>query len=141
MIFPDWLEVYGDPEYRGSCPTESAEQITFFNVLRSKGFDTAIHIRNEGRRSYQQVSKQKAEGMVPGAADIIIPGCPAFVLELKRQDHTKSHWQPGQIEYLERCKKDGAFVALALGYKGALEALEAWSQSKSVKPVGRYQVS
>lgn len=130
MKIPDWLPVYGDMDYRNKkCPTETAEQITFFNVLRREYPEIgkiALHIRNEGKRTVQQVIRQKAEGMVSGASDIIIPGCPAFVCELKRADHTQSKWQNGQIEYLEACKNNGAFVCVALGHKAALEALKAW---------------
>jgi len=132
MKFSNWLKVYGDKTYRNKkCPPESSEQITFFNVLRREYPELgaiAIHPRNEGKRSIQQTQKQKAEGMTPGASDIIIPGNPTFVCELKRQDHTMSKWQPNQIEYLENCKNNGAFVCVALGYKAALEALEQWKK-------------
>ena len=65
---------------------------------------------------------EKAEGMVKGASDIIIPGGPAFVCELKRRDHTKSVWQDGQQEYLYAAQRAGAFVCIALGHKAAREA-------------------
>ena len=60
--------------------------------------------------------------MVKGASDIIIPGGPAFVCELKRRDHTQSKWQDGQQEYLDAAQRAGAFVCIALGYKAAEEA-------------------
>ena len=130
MKIPDWLPVYGDMDYRNKkCPTETAEQVTFFNVLRREYPELgkiALHIRNEGKRTVQQAMRQKAEGMVTGASDIVIPGYPAFVCELKRADHTQSRWQDGQIEYLESCKNNGAFVCVAFGYKAALEALKEW---------------
>jgi hypothetical protein len=130
MKFPISIKVYGDQKYRNKkCPPESSEQITFFNVLRREYPDLgaiAIHPRNEGKRSIQQTQRQKAEGMTPGASDIVIPGCPTFVCEMKRQDHTLCKWEPGQIAYLEQCQKNGAFVCVALGYKAALEALEQW---------------
>ena len=69
--------------------------------------------------------------MTEGASDVIIPGCPAFVCELKRQDHTKSKWQKGQLDYLENCQKNGAFVCVAFGYKAALEAIEEWKKELS----------
>ena len=128
MKIPEWLPVFGDMSYRGKCPTESAEQITFFNQIRRLE-PTAIHPRNEGKRHYKQVAKEKAEGMTPGASDIIIPGCPTFVCELKRQDHTKSRWQPDQIEYLKLAKKNGAFVCVAFGWAAAMEAYQEWKKS------------
>jgi len=126
---PEWLTIYGDTNYRGDCPPESSEQITFFSALRQTYRDVgriALHPRNEGDRFHQQTARHKAEGMTPGAADIIIPGCPTFVCEMKRRDHTKSTWQPGQIEYLEAAHKSGAFVCVALGWEAALEAVDVW---------------
>jgi len=128
--FPSWLNVYGDIAYRNkSCPSETVEQITFFNTLRRDYPDfgrIALHPRNEGKRTYQQTARQKAEGMAEGASDIVIPGSPTFVCELKRQDHTLCRWQKGQIEFLETAKDKGAFVCAALGYESALEAFKEW---------------
>ena len=86
----------------------------------------ALHIRNEGKRTYGQTRWQQAEGMTSGAADIIIPGSTTFVCELKRRDHTKSKFQKGQLEYLESCQNQGAFVCVALGWEGAWEAFRHW---------------
>lgn len=130
MKLPDWLPCYGDIKYRGQCPSESAEQITFFNRLRSV-YPTsygllAVHPRNEGKRTHAQVWRHKAEGMAPGASDIIIPGAPAFVCEMKRQNHTLSKWEPGQLEYLKAAEQHGAFVCVALGWEGAWQAFLDW---------------
>ena len=123
------IKIYGDVKYRNKkCPPESTEQVTLFGWLRLNGYSTAVHPRNEGKRSYGQVNRQKAEGMTPGASDIIIPGNPAFVCELKRKDHTLSRWEPDQIDYLLQCQKDGAFVCVALGHQAAIEAVKAWKK-------------
>ena len=130
MKFESWLPVYGDQSYRGDCPTESNEQVTLFARMRKRWPDTigrvAIHPRNEGKRTPGQVWHQKAEGMTDGASDVIIPGCPAFVLELKRRDHTASTWQKGQVEYLKAAHDMGAFVCVALGADAAIEAIECY---------------
>lgn len=130
MKWPEWLKVYGDQSYRGDCPTESNEQVTLFARIRKRWPDTigrvAIHPRNEGKRTPGQVWHQKAEGMTDGASDVIIPGCPAFVLELKRRDHTASTWQKGQVEYLKAAHDMGAFVCVALGADAAIEAIECY---------------
>lgn len=130
MKFEPWLKVYGDASYRGDCPKETAEQITFFNKLRRAYPDSlgliAIHPRNEGKKSHAAVMKEKAEGMTKGASDIIIPGCPAFVCELKRRDHTLSGWETGQREYLKAAQDNGAFVCVALGWEAAWQALQDW---------------
>lgn len=130
MKFPKWLNVVGQQDYRGECPPELAEQITFFQWLRMQHPNLhriAIHPRNEGKRTYQQARRQRLEGALnTGASDIIIPGNPAFVVEMKRRDHTKSRWEKGQLEYLEAAQKAGAFVCVALGADAAIEALECY---------------
>lgn len=134
MIFPDWLPIYGDRSFRGECPLESAEQATFFQQLRKAYPDSygllALHPKNEGKRSgaqFQQLARDKALGLSPGAADIVIPGSPTLILEVKRRDHTKSSWQAGQLPYLEAAMKAGCFVGVALGWEAAWEAFKEWS--------------
>ena len=109
--------VYGDTSFRGDCPSESAEQITFFNRLRREYPTTwgalAIHPRNEGLKragQFSSVQKHAAEGMTKGAADIIIPARIALVCEMKRQDHTQSAWQPSQVEFLTAAHNAGCFA-------------------------------
>jgi hypothetical protein len=134
MKFQHDIPVYGDKAYRGDCPPESAEQVTFFARLRREHPDTwgalAIHPRNEGKRTHYQTAQQKAQGMTPGAADIVIPASPAFVCELKRRDHTKSAWQDGQVEYLLAAQQAGAFVCVALGCDAATEAFNDWMKEQ-----------
>lgn len=130
MKFSKEIAVFGDMNFRGPCPSESVEQVTFFARLRRRWPDTygllALHPRNEGVRHYAQVQIEKSEGMVAGAADIVVPGNPAFVCELKRRDHTKSKWQDGQQEYLLAAQQVGAFACVALGCDAAMEAFELW---------------
>ena len=127
--------VYGDTSFRGDCPRESAEQITFFNRLRREYPTTwgalAIHPRNEGLKragQFSSVQKHAAEGMTKGAADIILPARVAFVCEMKRRDHTKSEWQPSQVEFLTAAHNAGCFACVAFGYAAAWEAFEAWKK-------------
>lgn len=125
--------VFGDPSFRGKCPTEALEQVTFFARLRREYPATwgtlAIHPRNEGLKTngqFASVQRHAAEGMTKGAADIIIPGCPALVCEMKRRDHTQSAWQEGQVEYLTAAHEAGAFACVALGHEAAWKAVQAW---------------
>lgn len=125
--------VYGDASFRGKCPREDVEQVTFFNRLRQRHPETwgilGLHPRNEGmkqRGQFSSVQKHAAEGMTKGASDIIIPGCPAFVGEIKRRDHMQSAWQDGQVEYLTAAHQAGAFACVALGCDAAWEAFEEW---------------
>ena len=132
MKFHSDIQVFGDIDFRGECPSESAEAVTFFAKLRREHPATygliATHIRNEGLRTFYQATRQKSEGMTKGAPDIIIPASPAFVCELKRQDHTKS-------KYLLEAQKQGAFVCVALGYVGAYTAFNLWNDKKSLHVV------
>lgn len=133
MIFPSHIPVYGDQSFRGDCPKENVEQMSFFNQIRRVYPDTfgaiAIHPRNEGLLSkgqFSSVAKHKAEGMTKGAPDCVVPGNPAFLCEIKRTNHMLSHWQEGQIEYLAAAQKLGAFVCVALGAKAAWVAFEEY---------------
>jgi len=135
MKLPHNIKVYGDTTWRGVCPTESVEQKMFFKHLRSQYPKTygliAIHPRNEGNRMHAQTTSHRAQGMTTGAADIIIPGNPSFVCEMKRRDHKKSVLQDTQIEYLTACQDAGAFVCVALGYENAWAAFNDWRQVNS----------
>lgn len=128
--------VYGDLNFRGKCPREDVEQVTFFNRLRSAYPETwgrlALHPRNEGLKTgghIRAVARHRAEGMTPGSSDIIIPGHPAFVCEMKRRDPTQSAWQDGQIEYLVAAQNAGCFACVAFGADAAWQALLDWNAS------------
>jgi hypothetical protein len=127
MKFPPWLTVYGDQSYRGRCPVETSEQISLFAWLDWNHKDLAeitLHPKIEGKRTWQQVQAEKKMGGInKGASDIIIPGGPSLVLELKRKDHTQSSWRAGQKEYLLGAKNNGAIVCVALGFEAATEAI------------------
>lgn len=131
MIIPPEIQVWGDPSYRGKCATENADQVTLFAFIRRQWPKTfgriAFHPRNEGVRTMGQAHWQKAEGMTEGTVDLIIPTRNPLVMELKRKDHTKSKWQPGQIEYLQTAQSMGAYACLALGYEAAIEAVKYWA--------------
>lgn len=130
------VKVYGDTSFRGDCPKETSEQVTFFGRLRRLYPDTwgrlAIHPRNEGKRTHQQTIRAKAEGMTTGTSDIVIPGSPSFVCELKRKDHTLCSFGAGQIEYLETAQSAGCFTCVALGVDAAWGAFEEWVKSQNL---------
>jgi len=133
MKFHPSIPVYGDLTFRGKCPAEHVEQASFFNKLRREYPDSygliAIHPRNEGMLSggqHQAMIRHKAEGMSKGASDIVVPGSPSFICELKRANHTLSSWQDGQQEYLLACQAAGAFACVALGAGAAWQAFGVW---------------
>ena len=130
MYLPNDIKIYGNTEYRGACPKEALEQVTFFARLRRQYPDTlgliGVHVRNEGKRNLLQAAKEKSEGMTTGAADIIIPGAPTFICELKRRDHTTSSISDAQLAFLRASQAAGSFVCIALGVDAAWEALHAY---------------
>lgn len=130
MKLPSWLPSYGDTAYRGDCPKEDAELITAINWIRreypaSLGLLT-VHIENEGKRTMAQAQMAKAKGLLAGAVDILILTTPPMALEMKRQDHTQSRWQKGQLEFLEAAHKHGAFVGVCFGAEGFKQAIRTY---------------
>ena len=123
------LVVYGDPDWRGKCPLEAAEAVSFFCQLRAEFPElakVATHIRNEGKRTKRQGYQHQQEGMNTGASDVIIPVCPPIVMEMKRRDHTLSSISKEQVDYLVAAASGGAFSGVALGAAGAMEMVRTW---------------
>lgn len=134
MKFPAWLEIYGKTCYRGPCPLEHEEQALFFDYVRLKHPNTygrlALHPANEGKRSFGQARFANRQGMTPGASDIIIPGNPAFVCEIKRRDHTKSSWTAGQVDYLRMAVYLDCWTCVALGGNAAIDCFNDYLHRK-----------
>jgi hypothetical protein len=131
---PQHIPIFGDHSFRGDCPAETAEQISFLSLLRAEFpniAEIAVHIRNEGRRTKLQGHQQKQEGMNTGASDMMIPCCPPILIELKKRDHTKSSTSSEQIKYLVNSQSHGAFACYALGAIGAIEAVREWHRIHS----------
>lgn len=127
-------KIYGEKK-KGKHPSESLEMTTFFNKLRQEYPDTlaliAVHIRNEGKKTYQQISKEKLHGgFIKGASDIIIPGSPSFVCEMKSMN-ASSLISDEQKIYLNAVAVAGSFSCVAYGYEAAWEALEQWLNLQS----------
>ena len=128
-LIPESIRIYGAP-IKGCKVPESAHMITFFNTLRREYPEHAkccLHIRNEGKRTRQQIEKEKAEGFITGAADIILVGNPSFVCEMKSQSPSAKISQE-QIDFLLSAQSLGAFSCIALGHKAAIEAFNDWQK-------------
>jgi hypothetical protein len=125
------VPVYGDTTFRGKCPLEVAEQKTLVNKIRREYPDSwgkiCTHIKNEGKKSVQQIRRDKAEGMVKGASDIVIGG---FYCELKRKNHMLCKVSDEQLEYLTVINQLGYFGCIALGYEAAMEAFEEYINAR-----------
>lgn len=137
MRFNKDIPVFGDVTFRGDCHKEDIEQIDFYSWLKEHHqiyHMLMIHPKSEGKRNVRQVNYESRTGGIPtGASDLIIPGNPCFVVELKRRDHTKSKWQKQQQPYLLAAKEAGCFVGVALGFEGAKEAFNLWLTQKDEK--------
>ena len=122
------IPTYGTPT-TGPCPSEKVEMASFFNRLRRDHPQLgaiALHIRNEGKRTAMQHQSMVGEGgFVKGASDVVIPGVPTFVMEMKSRAKT-ARVSKEQTAYLEAAAANGAFACVALGAVGAWEAFEAW---------------
>ena len=140
MRIPKDLYVYGDRNFHGRCALEKHEAKTFFALLRLKHPSLgliAVHVRNEGKRPGWQANQFKREGLVTGTSDIIIPGNPSFVCELKRRDHKQSELTEAQVDYLHAAKANGSFVCIALGADAAMEAVGKWIQLSHKLELGK----
>lgn len=133
MKIPDEIRVYGDQLYRGSCPTEQMEHITFFAQLRAQLPELgaiALHPANEGKRHLHRYRHDVLMGLSVGAADIVIPGAPTFICELKRRDQMKSKLSETQINWLLSAQEQGAFVCVALGWEAAMQAVQDYRSNQ-----------
>jgi len=128
------IALYGNQKFRDKkCPRETVEQCTFVNAIRAQYPDSygliLIHPENEKKLvngQFSAVSKSRAMGMSKGSSDIIIPGNPSFVCEIKRADRTLSDISQEQLDYLYAAKEAGSFVCIALGHEAAMNAFNDW---------------
>ena len=119
--------VYGDTSFRGECHKEDAIVQTIVNQCRKRYPNVLFtHINNEGKRTKAQIDFDKSMGLMNGVSDLVFFGNPTGLLEVKRQDHTKSHWQPNQEELLLKAQSNGCFVGVCLGWEGGMQFIEEW---------------
>lgn len=128
MKTPEWLPVFGDLPKSKDNPHEDYVLSSLIARIRKDYPSTyglvAFHVKNEGKRTTQQIKIDKVKGLTKGVSDLIIIGNPTLCLELKRDNSCS--FEDGQLEFLEQAQKQGAFSCLAIGYQGALEALKHW---------------
>lgn len=122
---------YYGGEFKGKCPLEKVEQISVVNKIRQEYPETwgrlLVHVRNEDEAaSAQAMRRRKLEGLVTGASDLQIPGCPSFVCEMKRCDPAKSSISDDQLTYLTAAQAAGAYACIAFGAIAAWEAFQHW---------------
>lgn len=131
MRLPKTIKIYGDTSFRDpQCRRESSEQKDAFGRLKENYpvlYRLAVHPKNEGERTgWQSTADQQQGALNKGASDIIIPGNPSFVCEIKRKDHTQSKITKDQITYLETAQSMGSFACIALGADAVIAAIDDW---------------
>lgn len=122
---PPTIPIYGDTSFRGRCPLEDSETASFVQWVKyqyPEYENITTHVKNEGKRGHWAARNDKSMGLTQGFADVIIASTPAFALEMKRQDHTKSKIGDGQIEHLLNVIHHGGFACFALNFDGAKQA-------------------
>ena len=128
MKIPPSIKIYGE-SVKGCKVTEANHMTTFFNTLRLKHPEyaaIALHIRNEGKRTHSQISREKAQGgFVTGCADIIVPGNPSLVIEMKSRSKS-AKISPEQIAYLLNAQELGSVCCITLGHEAAMDAFNDW---------------
>lgn len=117
----DSVRIY-DSGFRGQCPPEYIEQIDAMSWIRfeyPQYSSLCFHPINEGEISVQYRQKLIKCGLTAGIADmvILIPagGYPYAVIEIKRQDRTRSRLSEAQRLHLNAAAELGAFAAVAYG--------------------------
>lgn len=126
------IRYYGDLSYRANKKEDEAEeQKTIVNQVRRRYPDLVFtSVKNEGKRTFNQISRDKAMGLTAGVSDLVFFGSPTLCLEVKQKDHTQARWQPGQQEFLLAAEKQGCFACVCFGWEAGMQAIEDWLRIK-----------
>lgn len=111
-----------DSGYRGDCPKEETDQISYGLWMQHRFPDVLwFHVPNEtGTRSGPQfVEKRRRMGVRSGVSDNVILthgiNHKCALIELKRRDKTKSKVSKSQTDVLEEAIVECHFGAIAYG--------------------------
>lgn len=121
-------------DFRGDCPKERIEQVNFISWARHNYPDViCFHPVNEGDVPVQKRAALKQEGLLVGASDLVIlhraKSYPFAVIEMKRQDPTKSKLSDDQVKFLVGARQQGAYCAVAYGFESAKSAFLSFINS------------
>lgn len=119
------IKVFGELT-KGNCPLEDTVCQTLINQQR-KHFPSIMmfHIKNEGKRTAQQMQKEQSIGFIKGASDYCLVGQPMGFLEVKRANYSHKV-KPEQERFLLQAQEKGAIVGVALGSQGCVDFLKYW---------------
>lgn len=113
------IRIY-DPNYRGECRQEWAEQIdcmSWLEVNHPDRFPLCFHTPNEVKANAQYMQKRRKMGVKAGISDIIDLGAVRGLFELKRLDRSQSTVSKDQREFLLAGANSGAFAAICYGFE------------------------
>ena len=118
-ITPENYHVF-DSGFRGPCNYEDDDAASFFMWVSYHYPEMNIfHVTNEFKCTKLQGEILNRKGRKKGVSDYLIltpfRGYGFAVIEAKRRDRTKSKWQEGQREFLNKCASDGGFAAVCYG--------------------------
>lgn len=123
--------VFGDENFKGTCPKENLASQTLVNQTKLRYPNTVfMHVKNEGKRTRQQMDFDNTMGFRKGASDYLFIGYPMMALEIKQENHRNSTIDTEQIRFLEDVIKSGGIGAVALGGKASVEAMEYFQQAQ-----------
>src|SRR5699024_7842307 len=127
MIINSNIRVYGDINYRGDCAREDSEVQTIVNQVRKRYPHILFtHIKNEDKRTKAQMDFDKSMGLLNGVSDLVFFGNPTLLLKVKSSDTTSCKWQHNHEQFLTAASSQGCFSCVALGWEGAMQAVEDW---------------
>lgn len=113
------IRIY-DPNYRGECRQEWADQIdcmSWLEVNHPDRFPLCFHTPNEVKASAQYMQKRQKMGVKPGVADIIDMGVVRGAFELKRLDKSICAVSKAQRDFLKAVDESGGFAAICYGFE------------------------
>lgn len=124
------VKIY-DSGYRGICPVEDADQINFTSwfYYQYPHYSTLyFHVVNENTMPVQGRVKAKKKGLKAGVSDIFVMikrgVYSGLVIELKRQDKTKSRVSIEQQCFLEEMDEQGFYCAVCYGFEQAKKCVQ-----------------
>lgn len=111
-----------------TCFKEDVEAINFYSLITYNVPDLLIfHVPNERKASVQAQMRLNNAGVKSGVSDYIIlqpaGGYNFAVIELKRNDWSKSRLSTEQKAFLLSAQKKGGFAAVAYGCDAAITAV------------------
>ena len=126
-----------ETKHRGACALEDTDLInivSWFDYQLPHLSPLLIHVPNESDMPVQGRVKAKKKGVRKGVPDLMLlkgnSKYSGLMLELKRQDRTKSKVSVEQDAYAQELSEQGFFCAFCYGFDEAKKCIEEYLQIK-----------